>query len=367
MAPVDTLWELETHSLGKHHILRRYAQAWMPIMSSAHKRLVVVDGFAGPGRYLGGEPGSPLILLEAYLSHKYRATITSEVIYLFIEERRDRVDHLRTEIDKLDLPSSVRVHVEQGRYEEIFGVTLRGLQRSGQRLAPTLAFIDPFGYSDAPMDLTGQFFEFKHCEVLVYMPLAFVSRFVGRPGQEGPMTSLFGTSQGWRPAIQMQGDARRQFLHDLFRDQLHANGCSFVRSFEIQTDRSNGYYLFFGTNHELGLEKMKEAMWSLDPLSGQSFRDSTNGDQLVLFKTRPDTRSLEADLHAKFGDREFTIDEAERFTNLETAFKKTHLREPILVPAERDGRLEVLTDRHRKRSYPGGTRMRFVQNARGGG
>lgn len=71
-APKDTLWDPEPHSRGKHHILRRYAQAWLPIMTRYNPRVVVVDAFAGPGRYVGGEEGSPIILLKAYLEHEFR-------------------------------------------------------------------------------------------------------------------------------------------------------------------------------------------------------------------------------------------------------------------------------------------------------
>jgi hypothetical protein len=38
-------------------------------MSKTNPRIIIVDAFAGPGRYLGGEEGSPLILLNAYLKH----------------------------------------------------------------------------------------------------------------------------------------------------------------------------------------------------------------------------------------------------------------------------------------------------------
>src|SRR2546422_3191119 len=126
--PAGALWNLEPHSRGKHHILRRYIQAWLPIMSMSNSRIVIVDAFAGPGRYLGGEEGSPLILLHAYLDHHYRSKMKCEVVYLFIEERRDRVDYLRSEVGKLSLPDNVRVDVEHGRYEAIFGSRLRALQ-----------------------------------------------------------------------------------------------------------------------------------------------------------------------------------------------------------------------------------------------
>ena len=358
--PADTLWNLEAHSIGKHHILRRYIQAWLPIMSSSNSRIVIVDGFAGPGRYLGGEEGSPLILLNAYLNHNHRSKMTSEVVYLFIEEREDRIDHLRSEIARLTLPENLRVHLQHGRYEDIFGAELQGIRAQGKQLAPTFAFVDPFGYSDASMDLTGQFLQFQGCEVLVYMPLPFVSRFVTRAGQERAMTSLFGTDR-WEEAARFTGDSRRIFLHDLFREQLRANGCKFVRSFEIQSDTSRGYDLFFGTNNNLGLRRMKEAMWAIDPITGQRFADSTATGQLVLFEHAVNLGPLGTALRGHFGTRPFTVEEAELFILVETPYVPSHLRRPILIPAETEGQLEVLTHRKRARTYPPGTRMQFLQ------
>ena len=48
---MDTIWPLEPHTAAKHEILRRHLGAWFPIMCSWNRRLVFVDGFAGPGQY----------------------------------------------------------------------------------------------------------------------------------------------------------------------------------------------------------------------------------------------------------------------------------------------------------------------------
>jgi three-Cys-motif partner protein len=284
----------------------------------------------------------------------------SELVYLFIEERKDRVEYLQAEIAKLDLPNNVKVNIVEGRYEDQFRSTLDDLQKQGKQLAPTLAFVDPFGYSDSPMDLTGQFLQFRHCEVLIYMPLPWVARFVGREGQERAMTSLFGTAN-WRAAIDLEGDERRQYLHDLFRDELRANGSQYVRSFEIQAGGGNGYTLFFGTNHELGLERMKEAMWTADPVAGQKFSDSTESNQLVLFQSEVDTGPLLHALREQFGEKPFTIGQAERFTLLSTPYVPSHLRRRTLAPEEDGGGIEVLSPRKRKGTFPAGTRLRFLQ------
>jgi len=63
--PEDTIWPIEPHTSAKHQILRKYLDAWLPILGRHNSRIVYIDGFAGPGEYSGGEPGSPIIALEA--------------------------------------------------------------------------------------------------------------------------------------------------------------------------------------------------------------------------------------------------------------------------------------------------------------
>lgn len=347
-------------------MLRSYLDAWLPIMShGAHYRsvmgkgrLVLVDGFAGPGRYSTGEDGSPLVMLKAFLEHTQRQLITADLLYLFIEERHDRIERLREEVAKLKLPSQVQVRLEEGRFEAVFTGLLDEIESSGAQLAPTFAFIDPFGYTGNPMDLAGRFLAFQRCEAMVYMPLPFVNRFVGRAGQEQALTALYG-SERWRKALEHQGASRVQFLHELFQEQLCFESSErLVRSFEIPTAEGNGYRLYFTTGNEKGLEKMKEAMWRADPLGGERFRDTT--DELVLFEPEPDTSPLLRALKAHFGDRTFSIEEAERFTLLDTAYlPRAHLKQRTLAPAERSEHLVALSPRKRRATYPARTQLRF--------
>ena len=46
MQPKTTIWELEPHTAAKHEILRRYLQAWAPILSQGNfPHLVFVENF----------------------------------------------------------------------------------------------------------------------------------------------------------------------------------------------------------------------------------------------------------------------------------------------------------------------------------
>ena len=92
-------------------------------MGSWNGRILILDGFAGPGRYTGGEDGSPIIALQALIAHRHMAQRLGsglEVRFHFVEERSDRVAVLKDEIEKFKaatpLPSGVYVNVAEGRF-----------------------------------------------------------------------------------------------------------------------------------------------------------------------------------------------------------------------------------------------------------
>ena len=361
--PEETVWEIEPHTLAKHAILRGYLQAWLPIMSKYNRRLVYVDGFAGPGVYKDGEPGSPIIALNAFLEHKQRDLIDAELVYIFIEEDEARVDRLKEELGKLGkLPDQVRTHVEYGTFDDTFSRALDAIEEKNAYLAPTFAFIDPFGYAQAPMNLSGRFLQFERCEVLIYVPLRFINRFLGMADQEPALNSLFGTDE-WKKARELTGQERLRFLHDLFYRQLKREcGLTYVRAFEIVTAQPNsGYTLFFGTKNERGLEKMKQSMWSIDPVEGQRYKDTTSSGMQPLFEQTVDTTPLRDALIEHFGDRTFTIEEADEFTLIDTAYIPSHLRKRTLKPLEKADKLEIVSAKERRKrfTYPAGTKVRF--------
>src|ERR1035437_7730074 len=102
--PKTTLWEADPHTKIKHAILRAYLHGWLPIMARWNGRIVFIDGFAGPGRYVDGSPGSPIIALRALLEHRVfrEPNVHRRFSFLFIEERADRAESLRQEIALLE-------------------------------------------------------------------------------------------------------------------------------------------------------------------------------------------------------------------------------------------------------------------------
>jgi three-Cys-motif partner protein len=367
MARRKTLWKLDRHTLAKHTILRKYLDAWLPILGGgayASSDVILIDAFAGPGRYEDGEDGSPLHMIRAYLEHP--GAVRARPHFFFIEEDAARVEHLRREIGKLELSAHVEVEVIHGSFDPEFPKLIDRLEQRFGVLPPIFAFIDPFGAEDLPVALSSPLLDVPKCEVLVYFPTSFLARF-GEEQEFAPiMASLF-RSDTWRQAFDAAADfeRRKRMLLDLFMDEMRSR-LPYVRAFEITPAHEAGgntYHLVFGTaNAEQGLRKMKDAMWRVDPTGGQGFRDTTLADHPVLFKEEADFGELEWMLHERFRADWFTIEDAEWFTLVDTPFRdNAHLKTPVLKPAEKKSELEVRrTPGKRAGSFTAGTRMRFV-------
>lgn len=336
-APSTTIWGLEPHSRAKHEILKRYMQAWMPILGqSRFPEISYIDGFAGPGRYSKGEYGSPIIALRAALEQQKR--INPTISFLFVERDSDRADMLRAVLDGIPTPPQFSVRIEGGRtFEEVVTEYLDARTGDEQRMPPTFAFIDPFGWSGVPFNLVRRILSYPNCEVLVTFMYEEINRFIGHPDQGKNFDSFFGTEE-WRQIIPVsEPRERNRRLHDLYLNQLRDSaGVQYVRSFEMRNDRDvTDYFLFYATNNRLGLEKMKAAMWKVDGSGEFRFSDATNPLQSVFFINEPQFDVLKAQIFDRFQGEETTVAEIEEFVLSDTAFRETHYK-GILRQLERN-------------------------------
>lgn len=336
-APRETIWELEPHTRAKHEILKRYLQAWMVILSQGRfPELLYVDGFAGPGEY---KVGSPIIALDTALA--YRPPLTAKVHFLFVDKDVERANHLRTLIAQRTLPANFSVTVEGGvSFEEAFERRYSSFVRSG-RLMPTFAFIDPFGWTGAPLSLVRKILGQKNCEVFINFMYEEINRFIGHPDQVQNFDSFFGTDT-WKSCVAERDPRQRnRCLHDLYLRQLNQIA-RYVRSFEMSNARDvTDYFLFYATSELLGLKKMKEAMWKVDESGEFRFSDATDPNQLVLFEKAPSVPTLQKHIRSACGGRDIRVGDIETSVLVDTAFRESHYKK-ILKALETDGHLKIV-------------------------
>ena len=191
-----------------------------------------------------------------------------------------------------------------------------------------------------------------------------INRWLTHPDEQirAHIVEAFGTEEALKIAFGT-GD-RAEALKNLYLQQLR-NIARFVRYFEMR-DRDNRvvYYLFFASNNSRGHEKMKEAMWKVDPFGDFRFSDATDPTQTLLFDA-PTTAPLAEDLSAKFsGAGQLPVSRVEYYVMDETAYLRKHMTE-ALQQLEVAGRLRVAATKsdgkkRRARTFPNDALMTFL-------
>lgn len=337
-----TIWQIEQHTEAKHAILRKYLNAWLPIITRWNGRVLYIDGFAGPGEYIGGKDGSPIIAIKAVLEHK--ANIKSEIKMLFIEADKDRCDHLKQKINSLNIPSNIGIKPIYGKFDETLTDLFKYIDEQGAGLAPAFVFIDPFGFTGIPFTLVKRIMRNEKCEVLITFMFEEINRFISDTRLWDGLTKTFGTDE-WKKVISEQDSKKRtELLHSIYKGQLERDAnVKFVRSFKmINKINKTDYFLFFGTNNITGLKKMKEVMWKIDKSGSFQFSDATyNPNQPVLFEMGPNYNQLTKSILKEFKGKSVSIADLEYFILTQTPFRETHYKTQILRSMEKGEPTEI--------------------------
>jgi len=359
----STIWPLDPHTEAKHAILRKYLNAWLPIISRFNERIIYVDGFAGPGEYSGGQDGSPIIAIKAILDHKFK--INAKIKMLFIEKEEDRCNFLKEKINKIKIPANLNIEIICDEFRNVIEPILKGIEENKKVLAPSFVFIDPFGFSGIPLDLIKRVMQNPSCEVLINFMYEDISRFLSLEGNETHLTETFGTDE-WKGAPNDNPHKRLEFLHGLYKRQLESSGgvnIKFVRSFKMKNKFNKAdYFLFFGTNRIEGLEKMKEAMWRVDKSGSFEFSDATYQPfQGVLFEDKPRYSELRKIILGKFKGQAVSSKQLGDFIVTETSFLRSHYKTSILRPMEEANPPQIeVTNRKRRKTYPDECIIKFL-------
>ncbi len=356
----EKIWPIAEHTKAKHAILKRYLDAWLPIMGRKFSRVVYIDAFAGPGQYEKCEDGSPIVVIKAAENHSQNWP--GELVCLFIEERKDRAENLEDILKKISFKRKIKWRVETKDCNISINSVLDELNKAGYKLAPTFAFLDPFGYTDVSYNLIKRLLDNERCEVFITFMMEGIVRNMPIKEKEDGITKFFGADE-WKAASSIKDTKKKQkFLHDLYLKQMLGIDKVkrvFVRSFEMRNNiDKTSYYLFHVTKHPLGLEKMKEAMWSVDTRGTFQFSDVTDPKQSVLF-TKDETNILENEIYEKFRNKTASIEEIEKFVEQDTAFLTTHVRKTLnRMESSSPSKIEVTTKRKRS-TFPPGTLIKF--------
>jgi len=362
-AELFTQWQPAPHTLAKHQIFRSYLDAWVPIMANyarrtkEHRRLLVVDGFAGPGMYGDGQPGSPIQMIESVLQQRQRPPLP--VSLLLIEKDEATFTLLEGNVRDLRMQA-----LQSGRFEDValqhgdcqaeIEAVLQKHDRDGKPVGPAFFFLDQFGYAAVPMVLIRNIMQRRYCEVLVYLNWRDLSRFLTDGTKWRTISRVFG-SNDWKDATSLSGQRRAAHVLESYKQGLREQGdAPYVWNFSMcDQDGQLLYWLFFCTKSLRGLEEMKKAMLRVDATGRFRFSDRDDPEQSHMF-VECDVDMVASELRRLLGGQTVSVAKVREIVLTETASVR---HKPALRALEERGELQVLNARISRRC---GT---FAQNS----
>jgi three-Cys-motif partner protein len=327
------VWPAAPHTLAKHSVYRQYLSKWMPIMIHSWKGDVTyAEGFAGPGIYTGGEPGSPVIALETLIHDPSLRLKARDLRFLFVEQDERRVAHLREQLAIAARPVALEdldrygidLAVEAGDYDPTLIEVLSKHDAWGR---PMLVVLDTFG-GGVKLDIVRRIANNPSSEVIITFEPHHFARFP--TSHHGD--AVFGDPE-WRRVADLPSEAKAEWVVNKYRDVLHEAGFPFVLTFELVGGNGHSLFLAFGTTHVRGLQKMKEAMWEVDPIQGVQYRDPADPDQQLLdIQIEPHTEPLRRELLQYLRDapgHTASVGDLRRFALYQTVYKESQVM-PVL-------------------------------------
>lgn len=248
------------------------------------------------------------------------------------------VEFLQTGIQK-NLPHpNVDWHVTANEFSGYSQRIVDRLDRGWE--SPLFAFIDPFGIKDMPFKQVERLLATPSSECFINLMAGWANRFIGHPDVEVAkhVTNLLG---GEHVEEVLASTDRIATIRSLYETKLKTR-VPYVKTFQMRDEgnvRDNA--LIFCSQKPLGFRKMKEAMWTIDPIYGNSFsaHDQARGkagQDLFDSVQPPQTQLLGRQIAEKLRkDGPVGYDDLALWVEQNTDFLRKHARSELLAARER--------------------------------
>jgi three-Cys-motif partner protein len=272
MSTEEFFEQTSEQSLVKATIVTKYFHAWARVIKPWAKqsggKLAYVDLFAGPGRYRDGTKTTPLLILEQAINDP---ELCEMLMAVFNDKNPEYCRALEEAV--AGLPGVGKLKHKPRVLNAEVGQEIAKVLESGH-LAPTLFFIDPWGYKGLTLHLVNAAIKDWGCDCVFFFNFNRINMGLNNPYVEEHMNALFGVERAdeLRRALAPLPPERRELtiVEELCRALGAAQG-RFVLPFRFRDDRGTrtSHHLIFVSKNVRGYEIMKEVMARESSLSQQ--------------------------------------------------------------------------------------------------
>jgi len=303
--------EFDTATKIKLHILREYIKEWLPVFIQKReefwKNITIYDFFAGEGKDLEGNQGSPMIIIDELESHHTMITSKGLNIELVLNDNnRKKIQKLKECVGNKNKPYKI-IYKEED-FTELFNELYSDMIKTTRQ--PKFMFLDQYGIKFITPYIFKKITSLKRTDFLFFISSSFLQRFSEQK-----------EFQNYLKISKEEFDKSKPYhchrvIFNYFKSQIPTDKEYYLAPFSLRKEKGNVYGLIFGTNHLLGIEKFMKVAWSIDSNTGEANfnidKDYIQTEQTSLlggfgFDTRPNKIQLfEKDLKKLVTNKKIT-------------------------------------------------------------
>lgn len=258
-------------------------------------RIILFDGFAGPGEYKAGDKGSPLRCLEAaivaYLQYKEKKSKDfnekeMKLSLYFCEKDKDNYlllcNKIEQRIGKASLveekykvfekfQKGIEVVVLNHNFSTCFKRLISKRKKDWEK-DPCFSFIDPFGYKDINLNEVIEFAKIEKTDIILNMIYEHLNRFltVENNALNDTHKNFLGANDEEFRELQtkikyLNGYERNEVITDFYKEKLVRQGLK-VTKMKIKKDNKVKMILFYIGKNKEGLSLFKEIILEIETI-----------------------------------------------------------------------------------------------------
>jgi three-Cys-motif partner protein len=350
-------------SLVKIEIVAKYFWAWAKIMigqlkkvplSKRPQNIAYVDLFSGAGYYKDGSKSTPLLILERALAEP---EMREQLVTIFNDIDSENTQSLTEAIASLPDIHTLKhqpIILNKEAGEEVIHEIKNNIKS-----APTLFFIDPFGYKGLSITLIGSVISNWGSDCIFFFNYNRINMDVNNPVVKKEMNSFFGEERAdaLREELKpMQPEERESTIVKSICQALKDVGGSHVQDFCFKKSSGSrtSHYLIFISKNKRGHSIMKDIMAKKSSIFTQgvpSFEYNPAPIQLSLFDMGQ-LDALESMLLDEFAGQTLTMEEIYNQHHVGKRYISKNYKE-ALRKLEEQGKIIVHPPARERRKYKG--------------
>jgi three-Cys-motif partner protein len=251
---------------AKLELYENYVKEWLPVFLARNTPLTrtinIFDFFSGPGKDSIGISGSPLIVVKALMTDRFRSEIRQKnlKVNLYFNDKEPKyIERLKENIKELDVEAEpFNINFEVLVFEDVFEKWIKEMNDSAN-----LVFLDQFGIECVKKDKFQLLTKKSMTDIIFFISSSFFNRF------------------HWHDTFKGVLDISKEEIEEMSFYNIHK---LVLKKYEEFIPKDLTYYLapysikrgsninglIFGSRHILGVEKFLKVCWDKDKLRGEA-------------------------------------------------------------------------------------------------